>query len=157
MVQLSHPYMTTGKTTALTMWIFVGKVMSLLFNTLSRFVIAFLPRSKCLLILWLLSPSARILEPKKIKSVTVTTLSPSICHEVICVCAYIKNKLPWRLRWERIYLQCRRPRFNTSVRKTPGEGNGYLLQYSYLGNPTDRGAWQATAHRVAKSWTQLSS
>ena len=119
MVQLSHLYMTTGKTTALTMWIFVGKVMSLLFNTLSRFVIAFLPRSKCLLILWLLSPSARILEPKKIKSVTVTTLSPSICHEVICVCVYIKNKLPWWLRWERIYLQCRRPRFNPSVRKIP--------------------------------------
>ena len=72
MVQLSHLYMTTGKTTDLTIWIFVGKVMSLLFNTLSRFVIAFLPRSKRLLISWLLSPSAKILEPKKIKSVTVT-------------------------------------------------------------------------------------
>ena len=69
MVQLSHPYMTTGKTIALTRWTFVGKVMSLLFNMLSRLVIAFLPRSKCLLISWLQSPSAVILEPKKIKSV----------------------------------------------------------------------------------------
>ena len=67
MVQLSHPYMTTGKTIALTRWTFVGKVMSLLFNVLSRFAIAFLPRNKCLLISWLQSPSAVILEPKKIK------------------------------------------------------------------------------------------
>ena len=80
MVQLSHPYMTTGKTIALTRWTFVSKVMSLLLNILSRFVIAFLPRSKHLLILWLQSPSAVILEPKKIKSVTVTIVSPSICH-----------------------------------------------------------------------------
>ena len=70
-VQLSHLYMTTGKTTALTIWTFVGKVMSLLFNMLSRLVITFLPRSKCLLISWLQSPSAVILEPKKIKSDTV--------------------------------------------------------------------------------------
>jgi len=76
-VQLSHPYMTTGKTIALTRWIFVSKVMSLLFHMLSRLVITFLPRSKRLLISWLQSPSAVILEPKKIKSVTV---SPSICH-----------------------------------------------------------------------------
>ena len=69
-VQLSHPYMTTGKTIALTRWTFVSKVMSLLFNMLSRLIIAFLPRSKCLLISWLQSPSAVILEPKKIKSVT---------------------------------------------------------------------------------------
>ena len=69
MVQLSHPYMTTGKTIALTLWTFVGKMMSLLFNTQSRFVIAFLPRSKYLLISWLQSSSAAILEPKKIKSV----------------------------------------------------------------------------------------
>ena len=80
-VLLSHPYMTTGKTRALTRWIFVGKVMSLLFNMLSRLVIAFLPRSKCLLISWLQSPSAVILEPKKIKSVTVSIVSPSICYE----------------------------------------------------------------------------
>ena len=83
MVQLSHPYMTTGKTIALTRWTFVGKVMSLLFNVLSRLVIAFLPRSKCLLISWLESPSAVILEPPKIKSVTVSIVSPSICHEVV--------------------------------------------------------------------------
>ena len=83
MVQLSHPYMTTGKTIALTRWIFVSKIISLLFNTLSRLVIAFLPRSKCLLMSWLQSPSTVILEPKKTKSLTVSTLSPSICHEVI--------------------------------------------------------------------------
>ena len=83
MVQLSHPYMTTGKTIALTIQTFVGKVMSLLLNMLSRFVIAFLPRSKCLLISWLRSPSAVILEPKKIKSVTVSIVSPSIYHEVM--------------------------------------------------------------------------
>ena len=74
--QLSHPYMTTGKTIALTRWTFVDKVMSLLFNVLSRLVIAFLPRSKCLLISWLQSPSAVILEPKKIKCLTVSTVSP---------------------------------------------------------------------------------
>ena len=78
-VQLSHPYMTTGKSIALTRRTFVGKVMSLLFNMLSRYVIAFLPRSKCLLISLLQSPSAIISEPKKIKSVTVFIVSPSIC------------------------------------------------------------------------------
>ena len=82
-VQLSHPYMTTGKTTALTRWTFVGKVMSLLLNTLSRLVITFLLRSKYLLISWLQSPSAVILEPPKIKSDTVSTVSPSISHEVM--------------------------------------------------------------------------
>ena len=80
-VQLSHPYMTTGKTIALTRWTFVGKVMSLLFN-MSRLVITFLPRSKRLLISWLQSPSTVILEPPKIKSLTVFTVSPSISHEV---------------------------------------------------------------------------
>ena len=82
-VQLSYPYMTTGKTIALTRWTFVGKVVSLLLNMLSRLVITFLPRSKCLLISWLQSPSAVILEPHKIKSDTVSTVSPSISHEVI--------------------------------------------------------------------------
>ena len=75
--------MTTGKTIALTGWTIVGKVMYLLFNMLSRFVIAFLPRSKCLLISWLWPPSAVILEPKKIKSLTVSIVSPSICYEVM--------------------------------------------------------------------------
>ena len=79
MVQLSHPYMTTGKAIALTRWTFVVKVMSLLFNMLSRLVIAFLPRSKHLLISWLESPSAVILEPRKINSVTVSIVSPTIC------------------------------------------------------------------------------
>ena len=80
-VQLTHPYMATGKTIALTRWTFVGKVMSLLFNMLSRLVIAFLPRSKHLLISWLQSPSAVILDPQIIKSRTVSTVSPSICHD----------------------------------------------------------------------------
>ena len=83
MVQLSHPYMTTGKTIALTRWTFVGKVMTLLFNMLSRLVIAFLSRSKCFLISWLQLPSAMILVPEKIKSVTVSTVSSYICHEVM--------------------------------------------------------------------------
>ena len=82
-VQLSHPYMTTGKTTALTGRTFVGKVMSLLLNMLSRLVITFLPRSKHLLISWLQSPSAVTLEPPKIKSDTASTVSPSISHEVV--------------------------------------------------------------------------
>ena len=82
-VQLSHPYMTTGETIALTRWTFVGKVMSLLFNMLFRLVIAFLPRSQRLLISWLQSPSSVILEPKKIKSVTVSTVFPSLFHEVM--------------------------------------------------------------------------
>ena len=87
-VQLSHPYMTTGKTIALTRWTFVGKVMPLLLNMLSRLVTTFLPRSKHLLISWLQSPSAVILEPGKIKSDTVSTVFPSICHEVM-------GPMPW--------------------------------------------------------------
>ena len=83
MGQLSHPYVTTGRNIALTRRTFVGKVMSLLLNRLSRLVIAFFPRSKNLLISWLQSLSAVILEPKKIKSVTVSTFSPSICHKVM--------------------------------------------------------------------------
>ena len=82
-VQLSHPYTTTGKTIALTRWTFVGKVMSLLFNMLFRLVIAFLPRSQRLLISWLQSPSAVILEPRKIKSVMVSIVFPSLFHEVM--------------------------------------------------------------------------
>ena len=82
-VQLSHPYMTTGKTTALTRRTFIDKVMSLLFNMLPRLVTTFLPRSKQLLISWLQSPSVVILEPRKIKSATVSTVSLSICHEVM--------------------------------------------------------------------------
>ena len=88
-VQLSHPYMTTGKTIALTRQTFVDKVMSLLFNRLSRLVITFLPRSKRLLISWLQSPSTVILEPRKIKSATISTVSPSISHEVMGLDAMI--------------------------------------------------------------------
>ena len=88
-IQLSHPYMTTGKTIALTRWTLVGKVMSLLFNMLSRLIITFLPRSKHLLISWLQSPFAVILEPRKIKSATVSTVSSSICHEVMGLDAMI--------------------------------------------------------------------
>ena len=82
MVQLSHPYMTTGKTVALNRWTFVGKVMSLLFTMLSRLVIVFLPKNKHLLVSWLQSPSAVTLEPPKIKCLTVSTVSPSFRHEV---------------------------------------------------------------------------
>ena len=82
MAQLSHPYMTTGKTIALSIWTFVSKVKSV-FNTLSRFIIGFLPTSKHLLLSWLQSPFTVILEPKKMKSVTVSFFSPSICHEVM--------------------------------------------------------------------------
>ena len=89
-VQPSHPYMTTGKTIALTRWTFVGKVMPLLFNMLSRLVIIFLPRSKHLLISWLQSPSVVILEPKNIKSVTVSNVSPSISNEVMRC-----DRMPW--------------------------------------------------------------
>ena len=89
MVQLSYPYITVGKAIALTRWTFVGKVMSLLFNVLSRLVIVSHPRSKRLLISWLQSPSAVILESKKIKSVTVSIVFPCICHEVMGPCAKI--------------------------------------------------------------------
>ena len=82
-VQLSHPYMTSGKTIALTIWTFVGKVTSLLFHMLSSLIITFLPRSNHLLISWLQSPSEVILEPRKIKSGTLSTVSPSICHEMM--------------------------------------------------------------------------
>ena len=83
MAQLLHPYMITGETIALTRWTFVGKVISLLFNALSTFVIAFLPKSNHLLISWLQSPSTAVLEPKEIKSLTVSIVSPSICHEML--------------------------------------------------------------------------
>ena len=83
MLQFSHPYMTTGKNIALTRWTFVGKAISLLFNMLFRFVIAFLPRCKHLLTSWMQSPSIVILEPMKIKSVTVSIISPSICYEMM--------------------------------------------------------------------------
>ena len=100
-VQHSHPYMTTGKTIALTRWTFVGKVMSLLFNILSSLVIAFLPRNERLLISWLQSPSAVILEPKKIKAIIV---SPSICHEVMGPDAMIL--VFWMLSFKVHHVKC---------------------------------------------------
>ena len=100
-VQLSHPYMTTGKTIALTGWTFVGKVMSLLSNMLFSLVIAFLPWSKCLLISWLQSPTAVIFEPKKIKSVTDFILSPSIFHEVMG--PDVKILVFWMLRFRQTF------------------------------------------------------
>ena len=113
MVQLWHPYLTTGKTIALTRQTFVGKVTSLLFNTLSRLVIAFLPRSKHLLISWLQSPSAVILEPKKIKPVTVSIVSPSICHEVMGTDAMIL--VFWMLSFKPVFSFSLSSLFNTSV------------------------------------------
>ena len=99
----SHPYMTTGKTIALTRGTFFGRVMSLLFIMLFRLVIAFLPGSKCILISWLQSPSAVILEPKKIKCVTVSIVSPSICHEVMGPDAMIL--VFWMLNFKPAYLR----------------------------------------------------
>ena len=101
MVQLSHPYMTTGKTTAFTIWTSVDKVMFLLFNTLSRFVTGFLPRGKYLLISWFQSPSTVILEPKERKSATFPTFSPSICHEVMGLGAMIL--VFWMLSFKPIF------------------------------------------------------
>ena len=122
-VQLSHPYMTTGKTIALTRWTFVEQVISLLFNMLSRLVTTFLPRGKCFLISWLQSPSAVILEPKKIKSVTVSIVSPSICQ-----CWRRLLRVPWNAR-----------RFNQSILKEISPGCSLVglmlklkLKYLYL-------------------------
>ena len=110
-VQLSHPYMTTRKTITLTRWIFVSKVMSLLFNILSSLVTAFLPKSKHLLISWLQSLSAVILEPPKIKSVTVSIVSPTICHEVmgpdaviivfffVCLLGFFNDHIFWNVEF----------------------------------------------------------
>ena len=131
MVHLSHLYRTAGKTIALTIQTFVSKVMSLLFTTLCRFVIAFLQKSKHLLISWLQSPSAVISESKKIKFVTAYTFSPSICN------AGDMGSIPGSGR-------------------SSGEGNGNPLQYSGLENPMDGGARQATFCGVAKSWTRQS-
>ena len=108
MVQLSHPYMTAGKTLALTIWTFISKMMSLLFNMLSRLAIIFLPRSKPLLISWLQSPSAVILEPRKIKSVTVSIVSPCICHKVMEPDAMIFFFF-WMLSFKPVFFHSPRP------------------------------------------------
>ena len=118
-VQLSHPYMTTGKTIVLTRWTIICKVMSLLFNMLSRLVITFLPKSKCLLISRLQSPSAVILEPKNIKSDTVSTVSPSISHEVMRPDAMIF--IFWMLSFK--------PTFHSSLSFSSG---GFLVPLHFL-------------------------
>ena len=132
MVQLSQVYLTTRKTIALTIRTFVGRVMSLLFSTLSRFVIAFLPWSNCLLISWLQSPSTVILEPKK-KSVATSTFPPW-CRE--------ESDTTERLHFH-FSLSC------------IGEGNGNPLQCSCLENPRDGGAWWTAVYGVAQSRTRL--
>ena len=127
MVQLSHPYMTTRKTIALIIWTFVGNVMSLLFSTLPSFVIVFLPRSKHLLISWLKSLSAVILKSKKIKSVTVSISSPSLCHEVM-------DWIPWS--W--FFDCCFKPTFSFSSftfikRLFSSSAWGYSQTWLYIG------------------------
>ena len=177
MVQLSRPYMTIGKIIALSRWIFVSKVMFLLFNMLSRLVIAYLPRSKHLLISWLQSPSAMISEPKKIKSVTVSIASPSIYHEVMgladmilvfCMLSlgsvlYMVGDLAAPLGSAQGFhdgsdgkeSSCNAGDTGSipGSRRSPGKRNDNTLQYSCLGNPLDRGAWQV--HGVTKSQTWL--
>ena len=171
MIQLSHLYTTTGKTTALIIWMFVGKVMSLLFNMLSRLIIAFLPRNNHLLILWLQLLSTVILEPKEIKAATVSTFSPSICYEVMgpdaiispqggdfipsLICfplnELIRPPLAIPVRRE-LYHLCHL--FNSYSLE---EGNGSPSQYSWLENSMDRRAWRTTVHGVAKSQRRLSN
>ena len=139
MVQLSHPYMTTGKTIALTRRTFVRKVLSLLFNMLSRLVIAFLPRSKRLLISWLQSPSAVILEPKKRKPVTASTYSPYISHEMMGLGfpggSEVKN--PPAIAGDTAGDTGLIPNSGRS----PGGENGNPLQCSSWEDPLDRSLW----------------
>ena len=166
---------------ALTIWTFVCKVMSLFFNMLSRFVIAFLSRSKCLLILWLQSPSSVILEPKKIKPVTASTSSPFTqdlnpdlsCSKAFCTTDHLNCYsfivISYCIRFDRkihvlvgfpsgsvvknLPANARDVGLISGLGRSPGEGNGNPLQYSCLENPMDRGAWRATVHGVAKGWT----
>ena len=164
--------MTTGKTIDLTIWTLCqqnDKMMSLLFNMLFRFVIAFFPRSKHLLISWLQSPSAVILEPKKRKSVSVSTFPPCICREVMQLTektmAAHSSTLAWKIPWmeEPGRLQSMGSmrvdttewlHFHFSLSRI-GEENGNPLQHSCQENPRDGGAWWAAVYGVAQSQTRL--
>ena len=182
MVLFSLPYMTTGKTITLTIWTFVSKVISLLFNVLSRFVISFLPRNKHLLISWLQSPSAVILEPKKIKSLTVSIVSPSVCHEVMgpdaMILVFWMLSLNWLFHSSFTFIK---RLFNSSllsaIRKmssaylrlliflptslipvcawSMGEGNGRTFWHSSLENPVKSMKRQKkkTKYQIPKHWT----
>ena len=165
MVQLSHPYMTTGKTIALTIWTFVGKVMSLIFNMLSKFDITFLPRSKHLLISCLQLLSTVILEPKKMKSVTVSTFPPSICLEVmeLDVMILVFGMLSFKPAFSPFYFTLIKRLFSSSsvcaIRVVSSaylrEGNGIPLQYSCLENPMDGEACRLQSmgsQRVGHDW-----
>ena len=181
-VQMSHPYMTIGTTVALVIWIFVSKVMSLLFSMLSWFVIAFLPRNKRVLISRLQLLSAVILEPPKIKSVIDSIVFPSICCEVmkplykdlnfpkawlslsspLCLsaCTFLFNKASQvALMVKNLFANAediRDPGLIPELGRSPGEGLGNPIQYSCLENPMDGGAWRAVVHWVTNSRTGLS-
>ena len=168
MVQLSHPYMTTGKTEPLSRWAFVKKVMSLFFNMLSRLVITFPVRSKCLLISWPQSPSAVILEPKKIKSVIVSIVTPSICHEVLGPDAMIL--VFWRLTFKPAFKLSSftfiKRLFSSSSLSAISEKSEVVQSCPTLCNPTDcslpcssiHGIFQATVLEwVAISFSRGSS
>ena len=166
MVQLSHPYMTTGKIESLTIWTFVGKIISLLFNMLSRFVRVFLPtpRSKHLLISWLQSPSAVILQLKKIKSVTVQMVSPSICHEAM---GPHSSALAWKIPGigepgglrpmgsakSRPWLSDFTFRFHTLEKEMATHSSVLACRIPGMGEPG--GLTSMGSHRVGHDWSDL--
>ena len=168
-VQLLHPYMTIGKNTALTRWTFVSKVMSLLFNMLSRLVIAFLPKSKHLLISWLQSlcnPAPNFAYKNSLKPIEELGIfwAQATCPFLALQQTFLGSKL-WRfglfgltMYWVHAFVFGKRSFVFSFARSSnpKGEGNGTPLQYSCLENPMDREAWWAAVHGVTKSLTQLS-